>query len=126
MSKGSNRLTGGGGAAVKTTRYFTGQPSQRVNPGGADQLGQSMGNHSTSSGRTLRNPATPLHGGAMRSPKLGNECAVRTVAGPGGSRTINATGGQGQHGPVAGSPKPSGRDILGEYGPESPNVAGRR
>jgi hypothetical protein len=41
------------------------------------------------------------------------------AVGVGGGRTIHHCGSQDQHGPVAGAPKPSGRDILGSYGPES-------
>jgi hypothetical protein len=62
---------------------------------------------------------------SMPNKELGNECAVRTVAGPGGSRTVSPTGGQGQHGPVEGRVKPEGRDILSEYGKESSTAAGR-
>ena len=31
---------------------------------------------------------------------------------------FTATVAQGQHGPVAGQPKPAGRDILSEFGPD--------
>ena len=70
--KRSNQLSKGGAAGgpgsraltPKVTTYFGGQPSQRVNPGGADQLGQAMSNHVTGDmgGRRtkLPNPATPM------------------------------------------------------------------
>jgi hypothetical protein len=50
---------------------------------------------------------------------MGNDRA-RDVGqgGPGVGYDIHRTGSQGQHGAVAGSPKPQGRDILSEYGPE--------
>jgi hypothetical protein len=52
--------------------------------------------------------------------KLGNEVALNV--GPGGcgtGRTLyGQSSSQGQHGPVAGNPKPAGRPILSEYGPD--------
>jgi hypothetical protein len=88
-----------------------------------------MGNHSTESARILRNPADPLYGGrgpAGSGQRLGNEVAATTVCGPGGSRQVLRSSTQGTHGPVAGTPKPQGREILGEFGRESPSVAGRK
>ena len=43
--------------------------------------------------------------------ELGNECAVATVCKPGGSRQVMPAGGQGQHGPVAGTVRPPGRSF---------------
>jgi hypothetical protein len=40
------------------------------------------------------------------------------AVGVGGGRTIYKTGSQDQHGPVAGTSKPKGRDILSSFGPE--------
>jgi hypothetical protein len=139
MAKRSNSLSRGGpgggpsskALAPKVTTYFGGQPSQRVNPGGADQQGQAMGNHSTDSGKALRNPATPLSAGTFGGPgstKLGNEVALNVGGGgPGAGRTLYGQSGvQGQHGPVnPGKPTPA-RDILGEFGSESPIVRERK
>ena len=53
-----------------------------------------MGNHTMGSGRTLPNPATPIYGAALPNKELGNERAVNTQCGPGGSRTVMPAGGQ--------------------------------
>jgi hypothetical protein len=126
---GSSKLTGGGGAPVKVTQYFTGKPAEKIGVGGAGQIGASIGTHVSGGlgggGRETNYKGDPVRMGPLPKKELGNECAVRTVAGPGGSRTISATGGQGQHGPVEGKVKPQGRDILREYGAESPTSAAR-
>jgi hypothetical protein len=119
MSK--NRMTGGGAGGgpgskslSKVNTYFTGAPARRVNPGGADQLGQQMGNHTTGSSRVLPNPATPLKVGAFGGPgstELGNSCAVNTVCGPGGSRSVSKAGTNSQYGEVAGTVRPPGRSF---------------
>jgi hypothetical protein len=55
---------------------------------------------------------------------MGN--ALATNVGKGGvgtGRTIHKTGGQGTHGPVdRGEPRPEGRDILREFGPDRRKV----
>jgi hypothetical protein len=123
---------GGGGinsrATAKLTTYHAGYPSQRINPGGVAQYGSAVGNHVA--GLDGGSKSTGYRGdqvrmGAMPNRELGNECAVRTVAGPGGSRSVMPTGGQGQHGPVAGKVKPQGADILRDYGAESPTALQR-
>jgi hypothetical protein len=138
--KRSNQLSGRGGPAggpssrsltPKVTTYFGGQPSQRVNPGGADQQGQAMGNHSTDNGRVLRNPATPLSAGAFGGPgstKLGNEVALNVGGGGVGTgRTLyGQSGTQSQHGAVNPGKPTSARDILGDFGSDSPIVKERK
>jgi hypothetical protein len=66
-------------------------------------------------GEPLHNPERNFH-----PVKLGNEVALNV--GPGGcgtGRTLyGQAGSQGQHGAVAGSPKPQGRPILSQYGPD--------
>ena len=130
----TNKLSGSGGRGggpgsraltPKTNVYFGGQPSQRVNPGGVDQLGQQTSNHATDSGKVLRNPATPMIAGKMPdvgATKLGNEVVLNVGGGgPGAGRTLYGQSGvQGQHGPVAGKPAPAARDILREFGPDVP------
>lgn len=140
--KRSNQLSKGGAAGGprsralgKPTQYFVGQPSQRAAPGGADQLGQQMSNHVTGEmgGRStkLPNPATPMIAGSMAgvgATKLGNEVALNVGGGgPGAGRTLYGQSGvQGQHGPVAGSTKPQGREILRDFGPDSAIVSERK
>jgi hypothetical protein len=138
MAKRSNALSGSGGrgggpgsrSLSNVTTYFGGRPSDRVSPGGVSQMGSAMGNKATDSGgRPLPNPASPLYKGNLvrpGQPEMGNTLAAATVCGPGGSRTIDRTGGQGQHGPVAGSTKPAGKDILNSFGPDSPIVSERK
>jgi hypothetical protein len=126
MSKSKSsggRLSGGGGpgggmgskATHAPTNYFTGQPSQRINPGGASQ--NAYGNHSDSPSKTSNYPGEPVRQGVVGGPgsqELGNSVATRTVCGPGGSRSVMPAGGQGQHGPAnPGSPPPKGELFPG-------------
>jgi hypothetical protein len=90
---------------------------------------QAMGNKSTEHTRRL-NPIENLRGaqrpaGSPGGVDLGNKVAARTVCGPGGSREVSKSGSQQQWGPVAGTPKPQGREILREYGPDVPGRGGR-
>jgi hypothetical protein len=135
MAKG--RLSGsggpGGGAGSrslgKATTYFGGQPSTRINERGVSQIGQSMGNHATDSTRILNKAVEPVRVGpmgGMGSERLGNEVAATTQCGPGGSRSVMPSGGQAQHGPVAGKPAAQSREILNDFGPDSAGVRGRR
>jgi hypothetical protein len=72
-----------------------------------------------SGGHTGKNSAEPVFRGTMPKVMLGNAKALDVQGGgPGKGRTVMCSGSQGQHGPVAGSPQPQGRDILGDYGPE--------
>jgi hypothetical protein len=144
MAMKRNQLSGSGGKGggpgsraltPRVTTYFGGRPSSRVNPGEADQLGQQMSNHVTGDmgGRStkLPNPATPMIGGSMPgvgATKLGNEVALNVGKGGVGTGRVNygQSGVQGQHGPVAGSTKPQGREILRDFGPDSPIVSERK
>ncbi len=98
----------------------TGSPRQQGHPGGVAQIGAHVGSHATNKGNTGYR-GEPIFKGPANSVPLGNEVAAKTVCGPGGSRDIYKTGFQQTHGAVvvAGNPAPKGRDILGEYGPES-------
>jgi hypothetical protein len=116
---------GGGGigsrATAKVTQYFTGKPSERIGVGGVAQFGSAVGDHVAGldgGSRATGYRGDPVRVGAMPNRELGNECAVRTVAGPGGSRSVSRTGSQQQWGPVEGKVKPEGRDILSSYGPD--------
>jgi hypothetical protein len=141
MSKSKSsggRLSGadgpGGGMGSKATHapttYFTGQPSQRINPKGVSQVGQSVGNHSMDSGgKRLTKSVEPVRTGAVGGPgsiKLGNECALDVgKGGPGADRVVYGSGSQQQHGGPAGRLAGQGRDILSEFGSESAGVRGR-
>src|SRR5262245_10088871 len=61
----------------------------------------------------------PLITGTMPQVPLGNAVALNVGAGgPGTGRTIYKTGSQSQHGPAIGLTKPTGRDILSQFGPD--------
>ena len=126
----------GGGPASrsltpKTNVYFGGQPSQRVSPGGVSQAGSALGNHSTDSGKNLRGAVEPMYGGSFGGPgstKLGNEVALNVGGGGVGTGRVRygQGGTQAQHGQVnPGKPTPA-RDILGEFGSDSPIVSERK
>jgi hypothetical protein len=131
-NRNSGHRAGGGIASNKRVEkpVRTGTPSRGVSPAGVSQIGSSMGNHVTEVGRKMnpRGAVTSSYGGKApvnAGAELGNANALRGV-GVGGGRTIHGTGSQSRHGPVAGQPKPQGRDILSEFGPDSANVRGRR
>ena len=92
----------------------------KINPGTASRIGHSVGTHVMGNGgREVKRPNQPLvQSTAREAVSMGN--AVALNVGRGGvstGRTVHAAGSQGQHGPVAGSPEPQGRDILSEFSP---------
>jgi hypothetical protein len=89
----------------------TGSGSHSTRPAGVAQIGVSWGNHQTASGGSdTKYSGERLHNDRNFQPtKFGNEIAANTVCKPGGSREVLPHGGQGQHGGVAGSPRPPGR-----------------
>jgi len=115
MAKGRS---GGGITSKNVTRQGvrTGMPGREINPRGVSQIGSSIGNHSTEKAKILRGGVEPVRG-ALRPPgtpgavPLGNQAALNVgKGGVGSGRTLyGQCGTQGQHGPVAGSPKPIGR-----------------
>jgi hypothetical protein len=123
---------GGGIRSKNVTRQPVryGQSAQEKKVRGVSQIGQSMGNHATQSGRTLTRAVEPVRGGpipGVGSVKLGNEVARNVgTGGPGAGRMVHASGSQTQHGSVAGRPVAPGRDILNSFGPDSASVRGRR
>jgi len=86
-----------------------GAAGRGVTPGYSGQLGSALGNKAMNDAKRLTKAAEPMTTRGNPSVKLGNEVAAATVCGPGGSRTIYGTAGQGQHGPVAGTVRPPGR-----------------
>jgi hypothetical protein len=119
--------SGGGATMNKNVRapIKGGNPKQRnITPDAAASIGRAVGNHASEGaeggGYTTKRPNAPLYVEAKAPSDLGNKVA-RNVGrgGPGAGRVIHPSGSQGLHGPVAGSPKPGGRDILGAFGPES-------
>jgi hypothetical protein len=115
-------MSGGGGQGSKNVVHpnvKTGLGNRAVNVGKTGQLGNMQGSHTTDGKERKYRGEGPLYrGAALRPAEMGNAVAAKTVCGVGGSRTIYKTGSQDQHG-SGGAPKPSGRDILSEFGPES-------
>ena len=90
----------------------TGTGSRGTHPGGVAQLGQHVGDHTTNRPGSSGYRGEPLHNDRNFQPvKFGNELATNVgKGGPGAGRTLyRQSGQQGQHGPVAGSPRPQGR-----------------
>lgn len=99
LSKGS---AGGGMGSRKVTQrpVKTGSPAQGIRERGVSQIGSSLGNKSTNSGKMLRKAVEPVRGGptpAGGNVPLGNEVSATTACGPGGSRVVMKSGGQGCH-----------------------------
>jgi hypothetical protein len=123
--RSSGKGSGGGLGSKNVVRpnVRTGTAARAQNPRGVSQIGQNLGNHSTDNGgKKLTKSVEPVRGAAMPgvgAVKLGNQVAAETVCGPGGSRTVMRSGSQAQTGPVAGSPRPGGGDILSQFGPDS-------
>jgi hypothetical protein len=126
MRRGGN--AGGGIASNKNVNVGVrkGGPATGVRPGAVSQWGSAIGNKATDAGKlTYRGEkyatATPI------SVPLGNEVALNVKGGgPGAGREVTRSGSQGVHGPVAGTSKPQGREILREFGPDSAIVRNRR
>ena len=124
----ANRNSGhqpGGGIASRGNvepRVRTGTGSRGTHPGGVAQLGQHTGDkatHGDSKGSGYR--GEPLHNNKSFQPvPFGNQVALNVgKGGCGTGRTLyGQAGSQGQYG-SGGPAKPTGRDILGDFGPES-------
>lgn len=128
LSKGGAAGGPGSKSLAKTTIYHSGQPAQKINPGGVAQFGSAVGNHASDSRATTNYRGDPVRMGAMGgmgSVKLGNEVALNVgKGGPGSGRTVMRSGSQGGVSPA--TPIGPTKDTLAEFGPDSPNVAGRR
>jgi hypothetical protein len=94
----------------------TGAPRHKVDKGTVGQIGSSQGSHATTKGDTGYRGEAPLFRGPGTQSRLGNEIASSTQCGPGGSRTVYASGSQGGLKPA--KPMPAGRNTLAEYGPD--------
>ena len=118
----SGHRPGGGIASNKVVHRPHGKTEPRPharNPARVAQYGQMQGDHTTALGGgktkyrgdpdfTRKGYATPV----------GISDPVKAV-GVGGGREVMRTGAQGMHGSAnPGSPRPAGRDILSEFGPD--------
>ena len=91
-----------------------GSGAKSVSRAWTSQIGQSMGNHITERGETMRDVRArgPYNGPGMNPTKYGNEIAATTVCGVGGSRVVHKTGQQRMYGAVnSGSPTPKRRSF---------------
>jgi hypothetical protein len=124
LSKGGPAGGPGSKAVARVQTFFTGKPSEKISPGGVSQYGGAVGSHVTDRGDTGYR-GDPVRVGTKPSVALGNQTALEAAQGAGAGRAVSRTGTQGQHGPVAGQPKPQGADILHQYGAESPTAIER-
>ena len=124
--------SGGGLSSNKQKKVGVNWGSTRtnvVNPAAVDQLGQAMPDRMREGHHVAGNSAEQLFArGAQAATPLGNQVAAQTKAGPGGSRTVYASGTNKMYGPPARgaadwAPDVSatgsrGPDIHSMYGPE--------
>jgi hypothetical protein len=106
--QGATRQSGsGGGARIVERNAHKAEPrSHAMSPAGVSQLGGHMGDHATGSGKILPGGGRSLYAG----PGYNNVGPTPCGEGPGAGRDVQRSGGQGQHGPVAGVPfEPSDR-----------------
>jgi hypothetical protein len=116
-----NKPAGGPGSRVVKNS----QGGRKVEPramgiraGYAGQIGTALGDKAQDAGSKKLNPVVPPRTGGYNPPVGANTNAKPTMYGNCGT--------QSQYGSVAGQPKPQGREILGEFGRESPIVSTRR
>jgi hypothetical protein len=115
VSTSGNQKGGGYGSRQHVEKPVgTGSGSHSTRPAGVGQIGAMQGDHVTHvkgstgyKGERLHNPERNT-----QFTPFGNEIAARTVCGPGGSREVLRSGGQGRHGSPAGSRPAPGRGIL--------------
>jgi hypothetical protein len=116
-------ISGGGLTSNKLVRpgVRTGPPStNKIDPRGVSQYGYSTGSKLARAGSfTTENSALPVNAGTASQVPMGNAVALNVgKGGPGTGRTTYRSGYQAMHGQPVGSPV-RGREILGQYGPET-------
>ncbi len=126
-SEMAKHIAGGGPASKTVVRkpVKTGAGNRGVSVGAVGQLGQKQGDHITNRGHanTGYRGEGPIHqGAALRPAQMGNAKALDVgKGGCGTGRTIYKTGQQQQWGtPAPGNAPAKNRDILSEFGGESP------
>jgi hypothetical protein len=110
----------GGGIASRNVTHRNApkrEPRPRaINPSAVNQLGNLLGDHITNKATTGYRGEELVRGKGYSGP-IGPTDNV-AACGVGGGRDVHKTGSQGMTG-SGGAPKPAGRDILREYGPDS-------
>jgi len=126
------RAKSGGGYNLnkrKEVPVRTGKPeTNRIRVAAVSEIGQKLGTHVTEKGGRLPDPSLRLRDGTAVQVSSGNRRAVECPQGPGGGRNIYRAGFQAQTGAVVkGNPAASQpRDILSQFGAESPASQRRR
>ena len=105
MAKNGNRKAGGGiGSAVnREVGVRTGRGAQEQRVRGVSQVGQSIGNKATDTGKVKGVPSEVIQGKRLPpglSVPLGNETASRAGSGPGAGREVMRSGTNCVHGPT--------------------------
>jgi hypothetical protein len=101
--QGALKQSGSGGGAMVTERSaHKAEPrSFAVSPEAVSRYGTSQGTHITGGGgREVPNKGQSF----VTGPGLMNDGPIPCGQGPGAGRSVQPSGGQGQHGPVAGTP----------------------
>jgi hypothetical protein len=111
----------GGGIASRNVTHRNApkaEPRPRaINPSAVNQLGNMLGDKVTHvKGSTGYRGESLVRGKGYSGPIEPTDNVA--ACGVGGGRDVHKTGSQQQYG-SGGAPKPAGREILGEYGPES-------
>jgi hypothetical protein len=114
------------GISSKNVRHTTApkvEPKPHAKrPAGTAALGSMYGDHATNRPGSTGFKGEKLDGGRGYSPPVGPTDNV-AACGVGGGRTVFKTGSQQQY-ESGGPEKPSGREILGSFGPESSRPRG--
>jgi hypothetical protein len=127
----------GGGITSRNNRNVgvrTGTPRRKVNPGGASQIGMSIGDHITDRRTGSKYKGEQLYGGFGYNTNipLGNQAATNVgKGGPGkGYNLYGQCGSQSQYGKAnPGIPQAKGfqpKDMISAFGPDSAIVKTRK
>jgi hypothetical protein len=100
----SNKKGGGlGSRVVREVGVRNGAGANEMRPRGVSQIGQSMGNKATETGRTTGNSVEAVKGRALPaglSVPLGNELATKGLGVGGGRKNYGQSGSNKQYGPT--------------------------